>query len=134
MIVGKGLYNILSNSVGVTNLVGTNIFPEIAPPDINPPYIVYSVISNTPTEVKENGNQLDTASVEIYSFETSYEKAVDLGVMVRTALDRRRSPGTAGFGGVQINSIEYTNEQMDVNEKRDIWVSIQDYSVRIINT
>ena len=53
MIVGKGLYNILSNSVGVTNLVGTNIFPEIAPPDINPPYIVYSVISNTPTEVKE---------------------------------------------------------------------------------
>jgi len=133
MIVGKAIYNILTNSIGVTNLVGTNIFPEIAPPDINPPYIVYSVISNSPTEVKENGNQLDTAQVEIYSFETTYVKAVDLGVMVRTSLDRRRSPGVGGFGGVQINSIEYTNEQMDVNEKRDIWVSIQDYSIRIIN-
>lgn len=130
MIVGKAIYNILSNATLVTNLVGTKIFPEIAPPDINPPYIVYSVVSNQPTEIKENGNQLDTASVEIYSFETSYVKAVDLGVLVRTYLDRKR--GT--FGGVLIQSVEYTNEQMDVNEKRDMWASIQDYSIRIINT
>ncbi len=134
MIVGKAIYHILTNESGVTNLVGTNIFPEIAPPDINPPYIVYSVVSNQPTELKENGNQLDTASVEVYSFETNYVKAVDLGVVVRTALDRRRSPGTDGYNGVQINSIDYTNEQMDVNEKRNIWVSIQDYSIRIKNT
>jgi len=130
MIVGKAIYNILSNATLVTNLVGTKIFPEIAPPDINPPYIVYSVVSNQPTELKENGNQLDTASVEIYSFETSYVKAVDLGVLVRTYLDRKRG----SFGGVLIQSVEYTNEQMDVNEKRDIWASIQDYSIRIINT
>ncbi len=130
MIVGKAIYNILSNATFVTNLVGTKIFPEIAPPDINPPYIVYSVVSNQPTELKENGNQLDTASVEIYSFETSYVKAVDLGVLVRTYLDRKRG----SFGGVLIQSVEYTNEQMDVNEKRDMWASIQDYSIRIINT
>tara|TARA_R110002049_G_scaffold289836_1_gene473033 strand:+ start:188 stop:580 length:393 start_codon:yes stop_codon:yes gene_type:complete len=130
MIVGKAIYNILSNATLVTNLVGTKIFPEIAPPDINPPYIVYSVVSNQPTELKENGNQLDTASVEIYSFETSYVKAVDLGVLVRTYLDRRRGD----LGGVMIQSVEYTNEQMDVNEKRDMWASIQDYSIRIINT
>ena len=130
MIVGKAIYNILSNATLVTNLVGTKIFPEIAPPDINPPYIVYSVVSNQPTEIKENGNQLDTASVEIYSFETSYVKAVDLGVLVRTYLDRRRGD----LGGVMIQSVEYTNEQMDVNEKRDMWASIQDYSIRIINT
>tara|TARA_R100000541_G_scaffold13076_1_gene21885 strand:- start:11918 stop:12310 length:393 start_codon:yes stop_codon:yes gene_type:complete len=130
MIVGKAIYHILTNESGVTDLVGTNIFPEIAPPDINPPYIVYSVVSNQPTEIKENGNQLDTAQIEVYSYEKNYVKAVDLGVVVRTALDRKRGI----FNLVKINSIDYTNEQMDVNEKRNIWVSIQDYSIRIKNT
>jgi len=45
------------------------------------------------------------------------------------ALDRKN--GT--YGGVKLQSIQYSNEQMDVNETRHIWVSIQDYSVRTKN-
>ena len=130
MIVGKAIYNILSNVTAVTDIVGTKIYPEIAPQNESQPYIVYSVVSNSPTDTKEENGNVDEATIEVYCFNTNYSTAIDLGVAVRAALERKN--GT--YGGVQIQSINYTNEQMDVNPERSIWVAIQDYTVRINNT
>ena len=129
MKVGKALYNILTNDSDISAVVSTNIFPEIAPTGIDAPYIVYSVVSNQPSESKEDNGAVDTASVEVYSFHSSYNAAIDLGVLVRTAL--KRVNGT--YNTIEIQSINYTNEQMDVNEKRDLWASIQDYEIKIEN-
>ena len=129
MIIGKAIYNILSNDATVSGVVGTNIFPELAPPNIDVPYLVYSVLSNSPSDVKEDSGSIDIAQIEVYSFQNTYNNAIDLGVAVRDALDRKS--GT--YNTVQVQSIQYTNEQMDVNETRQIWASIQDYSIRIIN-
>lgn len=130
MIVGKAIYNILSNVTAVTDIVSTKIYPEIAPQNESQPYIVYSVVSNSPTDTKEENGNVDEATIEVYCFNTNYSTAIDLGVAVRAALERKN--GT--YGGVQIQSINYTNEQMDVNPERSIWVAIQDYTVRINNT
>jgi len=130
MIVGKAIYNILSNVTAVTDIVATKIYPEIAPQNESQPYIVYSVVSNSPTDTKEENGNVDEATIEVYCFNTNYSTAIDLGVAVRAALERKN--GT--YGGVQIQSINYTNEQMDVNPERSIWVAIQDYTVRINNT
>ena len=130
MIVGKAIYNILSNVTAVTDIVSTKIYPEIAPQNESQPDIVYSVVSNSPTDTKEENGNVDEATIEVYCFNTNYSTAIDLGVAVRAALERKN--GT--YGGVQIQSINYTNEQMDVNPERSIWVAIQDYTVRINNT
>jgi len=130
MIVGKAIYNILTNVTAVTDIVGTKIYPEIAPQNESQPYIVYSVVSNSPTDTKEENGNVDEASIEVYCFNTKYSTAIDLGVAVRAALERKN--GT--FGGVKIQSINYTNEQMDVNPERSIWVAIQDYTIRINNS
>jgi len=116
-------------NVSVQEMVLTKIFPEIAPPDINPPYIVYSVVSNQPSNTKNENGEIDEASLEVYSFQDTYNKTVDLGVAVRASLDRVN--GT--FATVKVDSINYTNEQMDVNESRKLWAAIQDYTVRIKN-
>lgn len=129
MTVGKAIYNILTNDATVNGIVGTNIYPEIAPPNIDVPYIVYSVLSNSPSDSKEDGGAVDVSNIEVYNFQSTYNNAIDLGVAVRAALDRKN--GT--YGGVKLQSIQYANEQMDVNETRHIWVSIQDYSVRTKN-
>ena len=92
--------------------------------------MVYSVVSNSPTDTKEDNGNVDEASIEIYCFNTTYSTSIDLGVAVRAALERKN--GT--FGGVEIQSINYLNEQMDVNPERSIWVAIQDYKIRINNT
>ena len=130
MTVGKAIYNILINDSDILSEVSTRIFPEIAPQGEVQPYVVYSVVSNSPTDTKEENGNVDEASIEVYCFNTKYSTAIDLGVAVRAALERKN--GT--FGGVKIQSINYINEQMDVNPERSIWVAIQDYTIRINNT
>ena len=116
-------------NVTVEEMVLNKIFPELAPPDIDAPYIVYSVVSNSPSETKNTNGDIDTASIEVYGFQDTYNKAVDLGVSVRAALDRK----TGTYNTIEIQSTNYVNEQMDVNEARKLWAAIQDYSIRIKN-
>ena len=129
MKVGKAIYNILSNNGAVTGIVGTKIYPELAPTGIDTPYIVYSIVSNSPSETKNKNGDIDAASVEVYCFQDTYSNAVDLGVSVRAALDRK----TGTYNTIEIQSTNYVNEQMDVNEARKLWAAIQDYSIRIKN-
>ena len=129
MKVGKAIYDILSTDTAIAAIVGTHIFPELAPPDIDAPYIVYSVVSNSPSDTKNTNGDIDVASIEVYSFQDTYNKAVDLGVSVRAALDRK----TGTYNTIEIQSTNYVNEQMDVNEARKLWAAIQDYSIRIKN-
>ena len=129
MKVGKAIYNILSSDTAIAAIVGTNIFPELAPPAIDAPYIVYSVVSNSPSDTKNANGDIDVANIEVYGFQDTYNKAVDLGVSVRAALDRK----TGTYNTIQIQSTNYVNEQMDVNEARKLWAAIQDYSIRIKN-
>ena len=115
--------------ISVQEMILTKIFPELAPPDIDAPYIVYSVVSNSPSETKNANGDIDTANIEVYGFQDTYNKAVDLGVSVRAALDRK----TGTYNTIEIQSTNYVNEQMDVNEARKLWAAIQDYSIRIKN-
>jgi hypothetical protein len=127
MKVGLAIYNILQNDAGVTAIVGTRIFPETAPQGQATPYIVYSVLSNTPSDVKEDSRTIDVADIEIYSVETTYSNAVTLGGAIRDALDRK--VGT--FNTVHLQTTNYRNERMEVNDTRLLWANVQDYEIRI---
>ena len=121
--------SITLDNVSIEEMVLNKIFPELAPPDIDAPYIVYSVVSNSPSDTKNANGDIDTASIEVYGFQDTYNRAVDLGVSVRAALDRK----TGTYNTIEIQSTNYVNEQMDVNEARKLWAAIQDYSIRIKN-
>jgi len=116
-------------NISVEEMAVNKIFPELAPPDIDAPYVVYSVVSNSPSETKNTNGDIDTANIEVYGFQDTYNKAVDLGVSVRAALDRK----TGTYNTIEIQSTNYVNEQMDVNEARKLWAAIQDYTIRIKN-
>tara|TARA_R110000822_G_scaffold106754_1_gene235123 strand:+ start:853 stop:1245 length:393 start_codon:yes stop_codon:yes gene_type:complete len=127
MRVGLAIYNLLSNESSVSSIVGNKIFPETAPQGQEAPYVVYSVISNTPSNVKETGETIDIAQVEIYSVETAYSKAITLGEGIRAALDRR----VGAFNTVYLQTSAYKNEAMEVNDTRLLWANIQDYEMRV---
>ena len=116
-------------NVSVQEFTLNKIFPELAPPGVEVPYIVYSVVSNSPSDTKNANGDIDTANIEVYGFQDTYNKAVDLGVSIRAALDRK----TGTYNTIKIQSTNYVNEQMDVNEARKLWAAIQDYSIRIKN-
>ena len=43
MEIGKAIYNILSTNSDVSTLVGTRIFPNVAPHTTTFPFIIYDV-------------------------------------------------------------------------------------------
>jgi len=127
MKVGAAIYSMLKDDSAVSALVGTRIYPELAEEGASTPYVVYSVVSNTPSDTKE-GTPIDEAQLEIFSVANTYAAANDLADKVRAALDRKSQ---TVVGTVTVQSIQYTNEVVEVSEKRDLYISVQDYTTRI---
>tara|TARA_R100001163_G_scaffold12315_5_gene11447 strand:- start:843 stop:1232 length:390 start_codon:yes stop_codon:yes gene_type:complete len=127
MKVGAAIYSLLVNDSAVAAIVGTRIYPELAEEGASAPYIVYSVVSNTPSDTKD-GTPIDEAQLEIFSVGSTYAAANDLADKVRAALDRKSQ---IVVGTVTVQSIHYTNEVVEVSEKRDLYISVQDYTTRI---
>ena len=126
MKVGAAIYSLLVNDSAVSAIVGTRIYPELAEEGASAPYIVYSVVSNTPSDTKD-GTPIDEAQLEIFSVGNTYAAANDLADKVRAALDRKSQ---IVVGTVTVQSIHYTNEVVEVSEKRDLYISGQDYTTR----
>jgi hypothetical protein len=127
MKVGAAIYSLLVNDSAVSAIVGTRIYPELAEEGASAPYIVYSVVSNTPSDTKD-GTPIDEAQLEIFSVGSTYAAANNLADKVRAALDRKSQ---IVVGTVTVQSIHYTNEVTEVSEKRDLYISVQDYTTRI---
>ena len=126
MKVGAAIYTMLKDDSAVSAVVGTRIYPEMAAEGAQAPYIVYSVVSNTPVDTKDSA-PVDEAQLEIFSVASSYSAANDLADKVRKALNRKSK---VVYDTVTVQSVQYTNEITEVSEKRDLFISVQDYTVR----
>ena len=95
------------------------------------PYIVYSVVSNQPSDAKD-GTPIDEAQVEIYSVADSYSAANVLADAVRAQIDRKSTTVTdASVGTIDVQSVVYTNEIIEVSQDRKTYIAVQDYTFRI---
>ena len=122
------IYSLLVNDSAVSAVVGTRIYPELAEEGASAPYVVYSVVSNTPSDTKD-GTPIDEAQLEIFSVGSTYAAApTTLQTRCAAALDRKSQ---IVVGTVTVQSIHYTNEVVEVSEKRDLYISVQDYTTRI---
>jgi hypothetical protein len=130
MKVGLAIRSLLVNDSDVNAIVSGRIYPEMAIEGAQTPYIVYSVMSNTPSNTKD-GTPVDEANVEILSVARSYSEANDLADKVRDALDRVGTTVSVAEGSIVVNSIQYTNEITQVTEDRSLFASVQDYTIRI---
>ena len=131
MKVGLAIYNLLKNDATVNGQVGGRIYPELAKEGVTMPYIVYSVVSNSPSDTKD-GTPIDEAQCEIFSVGGTYQTCNDLADKVRAALDRKGVTVTdASAGNITVQSIHYTNEITEVSADRKTYIAVQDYTFRI---
>lgn len=131
MKVGLALYNLLQNDSNVQTLVNGRIYPELAPEGATMPYIVYSVVSNSPSDTKD-GAPVDEAECEIFSVSATYQAVNNLADKVRLALDRKGvTVNDAEAGQINVQSIQYTNEITEVSPNRKTYIAVQDYTFRI---
>jgi hypothetical protein len=111
-MISTAIYSILHGNAPVLAVVSNRIFPNMATQGADHPYIVYSVVSKTPTDSKTNGTGFDRYRVQVDCVSDSYTDVEDLAVKVRTALDRV----TGIYGGTTITQITYENT-VDVHDE-----------------
>ena len=126
MKVGAAIYSMLKDDSAVSALVGTRIYPELAEEGAATPYVVYSVVSNTPVDTKDSA-PVDEAQLEVFSVADTYAAANDLADKVRAALSRK---GKVVYDTATVQSIKYTNEVTEVSAERNLFISVQDYTAR----
>ena len=127
MKVGAAIYSMLKDDSAVAALVGTRIYPELAEEGAQTPYVVYSVVSNTPVDTKDSA-PVDEAQLEVFSVADTYAAANDLADKVRTALSRKSK---TVYKTATVQSVKYTNEVTEVSAERNLYISVQDYTVRL---
>lgn len=130
MKVGLAIRQLLVNDTPVQTLVSSRIYPEIAAEGATPPYLVYTILGNSPVDTKHN-TPIDEANIEVISVSRSYGEANDLADKVRAALDRANVSVAVGEGTVVVQSIQYTNETTEVSTDRQYYAAVQDYTIRI---
>lgn len=134
MEIGKSIYNILSGNAPVNTLVGTRIYPNVAPQASAVfPFIIYDVTGVEPTNYKSGTSSLDTNSVMISAYCKTYSEASDLANKIRIAMDRI-TQGT--YGGEQIQSSEFQgyNDIFDATSSNaGIYRKALDFQIRQIN-
>jgi len=132
MEIGKAIYNILSTNSNVSTLVGTRIFPNVAPQETRFPFIIYDVTGVQPNDTKDGPSTLDTNDVMISCYSETYTQASDLAQKIRVAMDRINE-GT--YGGEQIQSSQfqsYNDIFDDTSGDAGIYRKALDFEIRQI--
>ena len=97
-MIEQGLFTHLSNLEPLVALVGSNIYPGIAPQDVSAPYLVFVSVSDN--EYYDLGGDigLSEARIQIECWADSYISSKELSEVVRMHIS-----GFAGyFGNVKI--------------------------------
>jgi len=127
-VIGKAIYNLLSNDATVNGIVSNKIFPFLAKEDIIFPYIVYSQTSLEPIEFKDGVSDLDTIEYEVEMWTDNPIGLKALADAVRDVLDRYS--GTVE--GLVIQSVKFNGENMGYNDEDRLYLAMQSYSFRLV--
>ena len=133
MLVGKAIYEILSDDAPVGALIGNRIYPNVAMQGSEFPFAVYQVTGDSPTDIKDGVSPLDENAISVMCFSQTYEEASDIADAVRPALDR--VDGT--YEGVELQGIQYLsyNDDFDVKDDDDgVYVKSLNFRIRLIKS
>lgn len=109
MNVKEAIYSILTQDAGVSALVGTKVYPSVAPSSALEPFIVYSVISNAPIHTMDGGNSTKyRIQLSCFSFDSKTNTSVVSSI--RNAMGVKRFHG-AGYEMVTVEDSTIESEQ-----------------------
>ena len=127
-MIGKVIYGRLTTDTTITNICGLNIFPDIAPQNVQYPFMVYTIINSLPVDFKDGQSNLEEITIQIDVYTNNYETTQTLGNNVRNRLDR--FVGTVN--SVSVQTIKYMSSSSQVyNADLNVyWISI-DFMVKM---
>ena len=121
-MIGKLIYSRLSTDGSITAYVGTKIYPDITPQNVQYPFVVYTIVNSLPVDFKDGQSNLEEITLQIDVYTQSYDDTQDLANLIRNRLDR--FVGTVE--GVEVQTIKYVSSDSQVfNAELSVyWMSI----------
>jgi hypothetical protein len=121
-MIGKVIYGRLSTDTTVTNICGLSIYPDIAPQNVQYPFIVYTITNSTPVDYKDGQSNLEQINLQVDIYTNNYDTTQTLANNVRNRLDR--FVGTVN--GVSVQTINYVSSDSQVyNADLNVyWMSV----------
>ena len=109
-MIGKVIYGRLTTDAAVTGICGINIFPDIAPQNVQYPFMVYTIINSLPVDFKDGQSNLEEITLQIDIYTNNYETTQTLANNVRNRLDR--FVGTVN--SISVQTIKYMSSDSQV--------------------
>lgn len=121
-MIGKLIYSRLSTDGAILAYVGSKIYPDIVPQNVQYPFVVYTITNSTPVDYKDGQSNLEEIEIQIDVYTQNYDDTQDLANHIRNRLDR--FVGTVE--GVEVQSIKYTASDSQVyNAELSVyWMSV----------
>jgi len=100
--VSQAVFTRLSTYSGLTALIGTRVYPSLAPQNPKTPYVTFQQIAGgVPTSVMGADNALTPTLFQIDAWGTSYLVAHQVATQAQAAL--QRYSGTPSGSGIEIH-------------------------------
>lgn len=127
-MIGKVIYGRLTTDTTITNVCGLNIFPDIAPQNVQYPFMVYTIINSLPVDFKDGQSNLEEITIQIDVYTNNYETTQTLANNVRNRLDRF----VGIVNNISVQTIKYMSSSSQVyNADLNVyWISI-DFMVKM---
>jgi hypothetical protein len=121
-MIGKVIYGRLTTDAAVTGICGLNIYPDIAPQNVQYPFMVYTIINSLPVDFKDGQSNLEEITLQIDVYTNNYETTQTLANNVRNRLDR--FVGTVN--SISVQTIKYMSSDSQVyNADLNVyWISM----------
>ena len=121
-MIGKLIYSRLSTDGSITAYVGTKVYPDITPQNVQYPFVVYTIVNSLPVDFKDGQSNLEEITLQIDVYTQSYDDTQDLANLIRNRLDRF----TGTVEGIDVQTIKYMSSDSQVfNAELSVyWMSI----------
>ena len=70
----------------LAGVAGGRVFPNVAPNNVQKPYVVYARVSSAPENTLADGAPIENTRLQVDCFDTTYAAAVVLAEAVKTAI------------------------------------------------
>lgn len=115
MTMETAIFALLSGDAGVASIAGDRIFPQIAPEDVDSPFVTYQRISGPRIKSMDGPSRLAQPRIQIDAYAESYAQVKALSLAIRKRLDGYR--GTVS--GVRIGGISLETDQDFLEDNMD---------------
>jgi hypothetical protein len=121
-MIGKLIYNRLSTDGDILAYVGTKIYPDIVPQNVQYPFVVYTIVNSLPVDFKDGQSNLEEITLQVDVYTQNYDDTQILSNLIRNRLDRF----VGIVEGVEVQSIKYMSATSQVfNAELSVyWMSI----------